>query len=96
MLTLALLTAAALVFSVLAGVLDGMRSRRVERRLQRKEWPALHPLTQHEFRRPRPRIGGRVLRHAALFLGFLVASYVGLLVLKAARHVLADWLSLGS
>ena len=44
---IALLTFAALTFSVLAGVIEGLGARRSRRRLQRKASPLLHPLPNH-------------------------------------------------
>ena len=89
---IALLTLAALTFSVLAGVIEGLGARRSRRRLQRKASPLLHPLPNHGVaRRVRQPLAGRALHYVRLFLGFLLATYVGLLLVKAVYVVVARW-----
>ena len=88
--TLALLGFAALTFSILAGVIEGLGTRRRRRWLQRKASPVLHPLTYHgrpRFRQPR---SWRAPHHVGLFLGFLLATYVGLVFLRAVYRAVID------
>jgi hypothetical protein len=89
--TLALLAVAALTFSILAGVIEGLGTRRRHRRLQGKASPVLHPLTQHGLRRVRQPLARRVLHHVGLFLGFLLVTYVGLLLVRVVRSLVAGW-----
>jgi hypothetical protein len=91
MTTLTLVAVAALTFSILAGVIEGCLARRARRRIQGKASPVLHPLTHHGLPRVRRSRSGRALHLGGLFFGFLVVTYVGLLVLKAARAVVASW-----
>ena len=88
---LALLAVAALAFSILAGVIEGVGDRRTRRRLQGKASPVLHPLTQHGPRRVRHPLSWRALHHAGLFFGFLLVTYVGLLFLRLAHGLIARW-----
>lgn len=91
MTTLALFAVAAFAFSILAGVIEGLLGRRMRRRFLRKTLPVLHPLTRHEVRRVRHPLSWRAFRHLGLFFGFLVVTYVGLLLLRAAYRVVAHW-----
>jgi hypothetical protein len=91
MTTLTLVAVAALTFSILAGVIEWCLARRTRRRIQGKALPVLHPLTHHGLRHVRRPLSGRALHLGGLFFGFLVVTYVGLLVLKAARAVVASW-----
>lgn len=89
---LALLAVAALIFSILAGVIEGMGARRALRRLKGKALPVLHPLPQHAVvRRVRQPLYWRALHHVGLFFGFLAVTYVGLLALRLAYRVLSQW-----
>jgi hypothetical protein len=90
MTTLALLGFAALTFSILAGVINGLSTRRPRRRLQEKPSPVLHPLTHHGRPRGRHPRSGRALHHVGLFLGFLLATYVGLVVLRVVYRAVVD------
>jgi len=84
---LALLCLAALTFSILAGVINGLLARRPR---QRRPSPVLHPLTHHgrpRFRQPR---SWRAPHHVGLFLGFLLATYVGLVFLRAVYRAVID------
>ena len=89
--TLALFAVAALTFSILAGVIEGLGARRTRRRLQGKTSPVLHPLPHHGVRRVRHPLSGRALHHGGLFLGFLLVTYVGLLLLRAVHRAVANW-----
>ena len=89
---LALLALAALIFSILAGVIEGMGARRARRRLKEKALPVLHPFPQHVvIRRVRQPLYWRALHHVALFFGFLAVTYLGLLALRLAHSVLVTW-----
>jgi hypothetical protein len=88
---LALLLVAALTFSVLAGVVEGLGARRARRRLAEKPSPILHPLTRHGLRRVRHPLSWRVLHHVGLFAGFLVVTSVALLFVRAVRNAIAGW-----
>ena len=89
--TLALFAVAAFAFSILAGVIEGLLARRTRRRFLRKSLPVLHPLTHHEVRRVRHPLSWRAIRHVGLFLGFLLVTYTGLLLLRAVHRVIAQW-----
>lgn len=91
MTTLALFAVAALTFSILAGVIEGFWARRARRRFQRKTSPVLHPLTHHGLRRVRHAPSWRPLHHVGLFLGFLLVTYVGLLLLRGVHSFVASW-----
>jgi hypothetical protein len=91
MTTLALFGVAALIFSILAGVIEGFWARRARRQLQRKASPVLHPLTHHGFRRVRQPLSWRALRHVGLFFGFLFITYIGLALLRVVHSVVASW-----
>jgi len=91
MTTLTLVAAAALTFSILAGVIEECLARRARRRIQGKASPVLHPLTHHGLRRVRRPLSGRVLHLGGLFFGFLLVTYVGLLVLRALHAVIISW-----
>ncbi len=87
---LALLVAAALAFTVLAGVIE-IRGARARRRLLERTSPVLHPLAQHPLPRTRHFSSRRALRHVGLFVGFLVVVYVGTVLLRALYSLLAQW-----
>lgn len=89
--TLALFAVAALTFSILAGVIEGLGTRRRHRRLHRSASPVLHSLTQHGPRRVRQPLGRRALHHVGLFFGFWLLTYVGLLLVRGVRSVVAGW-----
>jgi hypothetical protein len=85
-----LLGCAALTFSILAGVINGLSTRRPRPRRPEKPSPVLHQLTQHGRPRasdPRP---WRTLHFVALFVGFLLVTCVGLLLLRAVFHAVVD------
>jgi hypothetical protein len=88
--TLALLGFAALTFSIFAGVINGLSTRRPRPRRLEKPSPVLHQLTHHRHpcvSDPRP---WRTLHVVALFVGFLLATCVGLLLLRAVYHAVVD------
>jgi hypothetical protein len=91
--TFALLVLAAIAFSLLAGVLELSLARQARRRWLEKSSLLLHPLTRHGFPRLRSSAARRGLHHVELFLGFLVATYVGLVLLKTVHRLLAQWFS---
>ena len=85
-----LLGCAALTFSIFAGVINGLSTRRPRPKRPEKPSPVLHQLTQHGRPRasdPRP---WRTLHFVALFVGFLLATCVGLLLLRAVFHAVVD------
>lgn len=84
---LALLAFAALTFSVLTAVIEVLGARRTRRRRQGRASPVLHPLARHGSRRVRQPRSWRALRHVGLFFGFLLVTYVGLLLVR----VVAEW-----
>ena len=88
--TLALLGFAALTFSIFAGVINGLSTRRPRPRRPEKPSPVLHQLTHHR----RPRVSDprpwRALHFVALFVGFLFATCVGLLLLRAVYRAVVD------
>ena len=87
---LVLLGCAALTFSILAGMINGLSTRRPRPRRPEKPSPVLHPLTQHR----RPRVSDprpwRALHFVGLFVGFLFATCVGLLLLRAVYRAVVD------
>jgi hypothetical protein len=89
--TLILLSCAALAFSILTGVLGVASDRRVRRRLLEKSAVILHPLTRHGFRRVPSPLFWQALYYVELFAGFLIATLVGMLVLRVGRYVVARW-----
>ena len=89
--TLILLSCAALAFSVLTGVLGVALDRRVRRRFREKGAILLHPLTRHGLRRVSSPLFGQALYYVELFAGFLIATLVGMLLLRAVRYVVARW-----
>lgn len=93
MVTFALFVLAALAFSVLAGLIEIRWARQARRRLLEPTSPVLHPLSQHRFTWLRPSGSRRVLRHAGLFIGFLLVSYIAVALVKAVHGLLAHWLS---
>lgn len=88
---LALLAFAALTFSVLAGVVEGLGARRTRHRLHGRASPVLHPLTHHGLRHVRQPLSWRALHHVGLFVGFLLVTSLGLLLLRAVRGVVTSW-----
>ena len=88
--TLVLIGFAALTFSILAGVINGLSTRRRRPKRPEKPSPVLHPLTHHG----RPRVPGprpwRALHFVGLFFGFLLATCVGLLLLRAVYRAVVD------
>jgi hypothetical protein len=88
--TLVLIGFAALTFSIFAGVINGLSIRRPRPRRPEKPSPVLHPLTQHGRPRvpdPRP---WRARHFVGLFFGFLFATCVGLLLLRAVYRAVVD------
>jgi hypothetical protein len=88
---LALLAVAALVFSVLAGMVEGLGTRRWRRPLQGGASPVLHPFARHGARRRRSPLSGRALHHAGLFVGFLLLTFVALMLARAVRGGVTNW-----
>jgi hypothetical protein len=85
---LVLLGCAALTFSILAGMINGLSTRRPRPRRPEKPSPVLHRLTHHGFPRvPDPR-RWRALHFVGF--GFLFATCVGLLMLRAVYRAVVD------
>ena len=89
--TWALFTLAALAFSVLAGAIEALWERRAQRRLQEKSSTVLHPLTRPRLRSVRHPLSERALHHVGLFFGFLLAAYVGSLLLRIVHNLVGHW-----
>ena len=91
--TSVLLVLAALAFTVLVGGIEFCLGRDSRRELTRKASVPLHPLSRREemprLRSSSPR---RHLRYVGLFVGFLVATYVGLTLLQALYRLVESWL----
>jgi hypothetical protein len=88
---LALFAVAALTFTILAGVIEALTTRRPRRRVQAKPLPVLHPLTHHAprgVRHPRP---WRAHHYVGLFFAFLLVTYLGLVLLRAMHSIVADF-----
>jgi len=92
--TLALFAFAALAFSIFVGVIEVVWARRARGRLleKAKTPTVLHPLTRHRLRRVRDPLSWRALYYVKLWLAFLLATYVGMLLLKTVRSFVARWL----
>jgi hypothetical protein len=88
--TSALFILAALVFSILAGTIEASWARR-ERRQFKEKSTVLHPLARSRFRSVRYPFPARAVHHVALFFGFLLATYVAILVLKTVHSFVAHW-----
>jgi len=91
-LTIGLFVLAALVFSILAGMIETHWAREGRRRLL-ESTPVLHPLSRHRFTWIRPSGSWRMLRYIALCVCFFLTTYVGMLVLKAVGRFVAPWFS---
>jgi hypothetical protein len=89
MTTFALLGFAALTFTILAGVINELSARRHTRRLPGKPTPVLHPLAHHGHHHGRPPRSWRPLHYLGSFLGFLLVTYLGLLLLRALHRAIA-------
>jgi hypothetical protein len=88
-----LLVLGAFAFTVLAGSIELWLAWRTRRSLVRKPSPPLHPLTRRvEVPRLRSANPRRWLRYVGFFVGFLIASYVGLTLVKALYRVIEPWL----
>jgi len=79
--TWVLFVLAAVVFSILTGVIEASWARRRRRSLKQK-WPVLHPLTRHRLRGIQYLVSARAVYHVGLFFGFLLLIYVGGLLLN--------------
>ena len=89
-----LMGVAALVFTILAGVMEGRGARRAQQRvLARTSASAvLHLLPLHGYRRVRSSLLGRVLHHCGLFIGFLAIAYAVTILLRLLWRALSHWL----
>jgi hypothetical protein len=81
----------ALAFSLLAGAIEALWARRERRLIREKATVVLHPLARHRLRRVRSPLPARALYHVSLFFGFLLVSYVGILLLKTMYRFVAHW-----
>ena len=87
-----LMGVAALVFSILAGVMEGRGARRAQQKLLARTSIVLHPLPLHGYRRLRSSVPSRVLHHSGLFIGFLAIAYAMTILLRLLWRVLVHWL----
>jgi len=86
-----LMGVAALVYSVLTGLMEGRGARRAQQRILARTSTLLHPLPRHGYRRLHASISGRALHHMVLFIGFLVVAYAVAVLLRLLWAVLALW-----
>lgn len=87
-----LMGVAALVFSVLAGVMEGRGARRAQQRILARTSTVLHPLPLHGYRRLRSSVSGRIVHHGGLFIGFLAIAYAVTILLQLLWRALIHWL----
>ena len=84
---------AAFAFTVLAAGIEFWLARRTRRELAQKASLPLHPLTRREeVPRVRSSSARRWLRYLGLFVGFLIASYMGVAVVRVVYRLLEAWL----
>jgi hypothetical protein len=88
---LVLFAFAALAFSILAGVIEVFWVRLARRRGVEKASIVLHPLARYRFRSVRYPLSARAIYHVGLFFGFLLVTYIGMLLLKIAHSFVAHW-----
>lgn len=88
--TSALFILAALVFSISVGAIEALWARR-ERGQRKENATVLHPSARYRFGSVQYPPSSRAFYHVALFFGFLLVSYVGLLVLKTVYSFVAQW-----
>lgn len=86
-----LMGVAALVYSILTGVMEGRGARRAQQRILARTSTVLHPLPRHGYRRVHASVTGRALHHMVLFAGFLAVAYAVGVLLKLLWGVLALW-----
>jgi hypothetical protein len=87
-----LLVLAALAFTVLVGGIEVWLVRSSRRELTRRASVPLHPLSRRaEMPRLRSHSTRRHLRYVGLFLGFLIATYAGLVVVRTVYSVIESW-----
>lgn len=87
-----LMGVAALVFSVLAGVMEGRGARRAQQRILARTSTVLHPLPLHGYQRLRSSVSGRIVHHGGLFIGFLAIAYAVTILLQLLWRALIHWL----
>jgi hypothetical protein len=87
----ALLVLAAVVFSVLAGLIEIREARRIHRRLLGRRPVTLHPLAQHSLPRVRYFTLESTRRRLGLFIGFLVVAYIVVFLLTTFYALLSQW-----
>jgi hypothetical protein len=87
-----LMGVAALVFSLLAGVIEERGARRTQQKVLARTSTVLHPLPLHGYRRVRSSMPGRVLHHGGLFIAFLAIAYAATILLRLLRRALIHWL----
>jgi hypothetical protein len=87
----ALFTLAALVFSILVGVLEAFLERRDPQPWRENTSNVIRPMSRHRLRSIRYLVSARALFHVKLFLGFLIAIYGITLLLKIGRSFVAGW-----
>jgi len=87
-----LLVLAALAFTVLVSGIEIWLARHSRRELTRRASVPLHPLSRRqEMPRLRSSSTRRRVRYVGLFVGFLIATCAGLVVLKIIYGVIESW-----
>lgn len=87
-----ILVLAALAFTVLVGGIEVWLVRQSRRELTRRVSVPLHPLSRRaEMPRMRSHSARRRLRYLGLFLGFLMVTYAGLVVIRMVYSVIRSW-----
>lgn len=87
-----LMGVAAVIFSLLAGVMEGRGARRAQQRVLARTSTVLHPLPLHGYRRIRSAMPGRILHHGGLFIAFLAIAYAATILLRLLWRALIHWL----
>jgi hypothetical protein len=85
--TLALFAFAALAFSLLVGGIELWWTRQASQQREEKAETILHPLPRNRVRKVRSPLSGRAQHHIGLFFGFLVAAYVGTVLVRMVYNL---------
>ena len=84
--TLALFTFAALAFSLLVGGIELWWTRQT-RRNKEQSAIVLHPFPAKRTRKVRSSLSARAQYHVGLFFGFLLAAYVGTVLMRMVYNL---------
>jgi hypothetical protein len=87
--TLALFAFAALAFTLLVGGIELWSTRQAAQQREEKAETILHPFPRHRVRKVRSRFSTRAQYHLGLFFGFLVAAYVGTVLVRMLYNLVA-------